>query len=733
MPMRLPRVVLAGALVFAGLVGGSEAGQFLVAVRAIAAAIGGVIIAAYLLQAPRRHDRLDLAVLLGLLAFLTACVTSSIPRLSFDAATTAVAYAAAFYVARDAVSDADGRRLAITVLGLMGALVAIGYFAAWSAAWLRWASVPGAGIPPVGLALPPAPYGHHYLVGTLAAILLPACVAHARRPLVWPIGVAGSIAGIAVVLMSGSRTVWLSLVVALVVAVATGARLRRPAWRWVLPALAVALVGFALVGGDLVRRLATTSTVESRLEIYAASVERWLDAPLLGHGPGTYSAQMVLAGHDELLTHGHNALVQMLVEGGALGLAGLLVIVGAVTVTALRRRPRDTVGLAGMSMFAAAALTDNPTVFGFLVVPAIAWASIACPREPGPMRTASRWASRSTLGLAGAGAVAVLATIGAAWFYEAAGPAAARGDSRAVVAALRTATALDPSHALYQRGLGAWLLADGAVDAALDRLERAVEANPADPAARRAVAIAAASTGDGAALAVAQRLVDLQPEDVASQLTLAYVARELGDSATMGLALHHALRLEPWMTASQPWHEMFGDDVGSALRSAHASWSAQPLDRQDEHGRARAWLAAMVGDASDVTDVPAAAAAATIDCRLEDALRLLGPTADSGLDAQWLMARVLVARAAGEPVDDYLTLASLRWPILVFLSTADVEGASPFLGLAFDVQVYGRRPIAAPARLPVFPTSESGFSAWLRDPVAAADRGAPDSGLAACR
>jgi hypothetical protein len=161
--------------VFTVLIGGSDAGRFVTVVRAMSATIGAVMIVVYLVRAPSRHDVVDLLVLGGLLAFLVTCVTSSMPRLSFDAATTAIAYAAAFYVARGAVADARGRQVAITVLGVAGTMISMTFLAIWAGVWFRWMSVPGAGLPPFDLQLPATPYRHYYLVGMVAALLQRSC------------------------------------------------------------------------------------------------------------------------------------------------------------------------------------------------------------------------------------------------------------------------------------------------------------------------------------------------------------------------------------------------------------------------------------------------------------------------------------------------------------------------------------------------------------------------------
>jgi O-antigen ligase len=732
--MNLSRVLLAAAFVFVGLIGGSEAGQFLAGVRGITALVAGAVIALYLIRAPRRHDRLDLVVLAGLLAFLLTCLTSSMPRLSFDAATSALAYTAAFYVSRDAVADPEGRRLALAVLGLTGALVAIAFFLLWAAGWVRWFSVPDAGIPPVGLALPPVLYGHHYLVATLVALLAPACVALARKPLIWPVGFIGALAAIAVILMSGSRTIWLAAIAALVVRVGLSAQFKRPRLRWILPTVALGVIVGVLLGGQIAGRVGTVSTVEGRLEIYRASLDRWLDSPLLGHGPGTYSAQMTVAGHDELLTHGHNALVQMLVEGGVVGVTAMLLIASGVAFAALRSERRNTVAIAGLVVFGVGCMTDNPSAFPFLVVPAVVWAGLATPRESITASSTQPWVSRATLVVAAAVGLASVAVIGGAWFYERASTLAQQGNDSGVVEALRTAEMLDPEYPLYQRDLGVWLLARGQTTEARAHLEHAIRANPGDPAAHRALAIAASESGDSDAMELARAALALQDDDAANLLTVAYVARHQGDASAAQEALQQAMRYEPWMAATGTWSEEFGDGVADLLAAAHDSWPAGQ-DADDNHQEARVWLAAMVGTPlppAELSSVEAAVAAA-IDCQPDEALELLGPPSTAAVVPDWVPVRIIVARMSGEPVDDYLILASLRRPVDAFLATNEPAGASPFSALAHDAQFYGRRSIAPPEGMPIFPSPESGLSAWLRDPIGAADRGAPDSGLATCR
>jgi hypothetical protein len=138
--------------------------------------------------------------------------------------------------------------------------------------------------------------------------------------------------------------------------------------------------------------------------------------------------------------------------------------------------------------------------------------------------------------------------------------------------------------------------------------------------------------------------------------------------------------------------------------------------------------------ATGETDPVNAAAAAAIDCQVDEAVALLNnlPTLKR-YDAGGLLVGLFAARITSEPDEQLLQLATLRYPILAFLATTEIKDASPFSSLADDVQVYRRRSVPPPPQLETLPISESGLSAWLRDPVRAADAGAPASGLAACR
>ncbi len=71
----------------------------------------------------------------------------------------------------------------------------------------------------------------------------------------------------------------------------------------------------------------------------------------------------------------------------------------------------------------------------------------------------------------------------------------------------------------------------------------------------------------------------------------------------------------------------------------------------------------------------------------------------------------------------------LRAPGLRRLATNPARGPSPVPDAFQDINFYDRIPLS-PISAMALPSSPGGLGAWLRDPVAAAGAGAPDSALA---
>ncbi len=743
-------MLLAALLLFFVLLGGTEAGRLIPGLRTAAALMAGALIAACVWRSSRYSDRTDRLMVLALVAFVVTCAMSQFPRFSFDAATTALALCAAFLVAREVVSTEAARQLLITVLGLCGLVLAVAFAVMWGLVWVRWLSIPGAGLPPLELILPVGPYRHYHVVGMTVSLLLPALIAMgARRGFVRPAAYLGIVATVAVIVLSGSRTVWLATVVGLslpLLARRAGSLRRVPAPAYAVLAVAAVLLLVSGAANPILDRLAGTSTLQLRGEIWTATLERWLAHPLFGSGPGSFSATLTLgdffARFPNVGRHADNAVIQLLAEGGLLGIAGLGLLVAGI-LAGMRRRPTlPWAPAAGVLIFVFSSFTDNPSDTTSLVVIALAWAVLAvAPREDarsvedaGHGRRTVRYAALASGVVM---AVACGLTLLAGWSFDQATAAARRGDDAEVVERLAGAVALDPSFALYRREHGVWLMSEGDPDGARRELEIAFAMNPADATAARALALlATADSRVAAAIAWAEQAVRLRATHAENRLTLAYVAGRGGEGDLAKDALIDVLRNEPWIAAAPDWTTLFpvGDQLNELLAGAQSSAASEPGGSRLQ--LADAWLAASIGiPAPDGIPQDAVASAAIIECRLTQAQAAIeAMTAAEAVSSDGLLARVLVARASGSTsLGDVIALAGLRWPLLGVLATQPIRGASPFADPATDIALYRRLPMPAPDLGPILPTGDSGLSAWLREPAVAADRGAPNSGLATCR
>ena len=733
------RVLLACALVFFVLLGGTEAGRLMSELRIAGALLGGVVIASYLWRLPERHDLTDRLVLGGLLLFLAACVTSSDPRSSFDSATSALAYAGAFYLARGSCAEHKSRELAIGVLGVMGAVVAIAFLVLWGSIWLRWTMTPGAGFPPLDLRLPAILYRHQYPVAELAALLLPATLLLTQRRGLWPLGAAGGVATFLVAFLSGGRAVWLAGLVAISVALVLGRKPRLPFEGWaprllMIPALLMLIIGLS---AQLASRLGTTSTIELRAVYWQLSLTHWLNSPVLGYGPGSFAREFAATGYYTSylpnVPHAHSLPVQALFEGGLIGLAGVALVCVGVAIGIRRAGLLAWPAAAALTFFALVSLADNPAVVPFLLGPLIVWAAIACPRtrSVGTLRHRPvRWITMFAAGTVG---LAIVATLAGTSAYDRAAEAAISDDIGLVVHELRSATALDPSFALYHRELAVWLLADGDLSASRKALETAMRLNPTDAQSLRAAALLALrQRRSDDAVSSAVRAVEIEGAHVQNGLTLAYVHSTLGADAAAHQALVQAVRLEPWLTAAPEWSLAFPDaDTEAVLRDAHLSWQGR-ADVSARNVRARSWLAGLAhaDPPSDATPGLRAITAA-LSCHLDEASQTLSSQSSiESAGADSLLARILIDRLSGEtPIAGTVALLRMRDSGLANTATTVRVGSSPSSNAFYDDRYYDRRAIPAPTGEPLLPTPASGLSSWLRPPgdegPAATARNAP--------
>ncbi len=113
------------AFAYMVLIGGTGRGEVDFAPRLLNGLVGGVLIALYIVRAPSHFDAVDRGVLVALLLFAGAGVLSAFPRQSFDAVLAALAFAAAFYLARDELRARIPRQRLVAVLIGLSAILTV--------------------------------------------------------------------------------------------------------------------------------------------------------------------------------------------------------------------------------------------------------------------------------------------------------------------------------------------------------------------------------------------------------------------------------------------------------------------------------------------------------------------------------------------------------------------------------------------------------------------------------
>jgi O-antigen ligase len=741
--LTLRQLALAAALLYFVLVGGTTLGTYVTTLAGINAAIAAALIALWVIELPRNNDLTDRLLLFALLAFLFTCITSAFPRMSFDAATSLVAAMAAFGIARGELASMRAERVMITVLGLCGLVLAMGFLSLWIPYWVAWWQGTGAA-PPLDLPLPPGHYWHFHFAAMVLALLLPAALQLQARQGARSIAAAASLGALGVVAMSGARTAWVALSAVAIAAVVLKVRPRAVTVLRAGAAVTAVLAVLALTGtlANVAARLLNTFTVAIRTETWSSAVAIWLERPLTGWGPGSFPAvfrfRQAVPTFPDPGTDAQNAIVQVLLESGLIGLAALIVGGAALVIGIRQSARRSPYALAGLAIVGLMSLTDLPSSFPVLFVVGIAWAALSAPRPQVALEPTVLHRSWPRILSAALGAVLVLAVAASLFGRSAFDEARLRveeGDLAGARHALARAVALDPSMALYWRERGVRAAEAGDIREARDDLERAYRLNGGDATTLRALAVLAVNDGRlGDATQLAQAAVQLRPAYLPNNMLLAWVAIQAGDDELRAEALADALTWSPWTAAAPTWAEVFGPVSISELRVAAAAWEAATGDLQ--RNWEATWLRAMTG-ADPLGGLPHALSAvhAVVRCDLPRATTLLAD-ADNALDDRaWLAARLMLSSLMGD-ADAYrsaVEIAVLRRNELALPARTDPGPGTMFADFNEDVGLYKTLPLAPPELEPLLPTRAEGLAAWLQDPRQAAQRGAPESGLANCR
>ena len=739
-------VLLGGIITWLILLGGTELGSLNTWMRAINAALAAAIIGYWLWRLPARADRTDLLVVTALIAFMITCVASDYPRMSFDAATSALAYGGAFSVARWEVADRRSARALVTVLAICAIGLILVFLPLWVSVWTQWITITGS-LPSLDLILPVGPYRGFHVVGMLFALLLPALIQMTQRRLANVIGFVGIGLSLVLIYMSGSRTVWLAVITGVAAPVLLRI-LNRRRLGWLAGIATVVVVALATVGalGAVANRLFTGSTVGLRMEIWGDALGLWLQDAVFGSGPGSFSAAFTLGGYfvefERVGRHADSAVIQILMEGGIFGLLAVGLIVAALVIGIRDAKGRWTrPAMMGVAIFVLMSFTDNPSDTSNLVVIGVCWAALCTPAVRTPI--AERWAPSWRTALIGAGAGVISAStillFAAAFAFDASQTSARAGDEGRVIERLNEAVALDPGNALYWRERGIHRAAASLPGAASD-LRRAIVLVPGDTAALRGLAVVSARDADReTALAAAQRAAELRPTHEENLTTLAWTGLETGRFHIADEALVELLRRMPWIAASPQWDDAFPDGGQLVELQAAAAEAWDDVPPSSRTAMSRVWAKAAV-DHDDVLvangwdDVPYLVA-------VDRLLRCDIPGAEAALDAitttpgdEELWVAIMLGQMQGDKagVDEMRTLAELRDSPIAVLAAKTPEARSPIWDPDDDRRIYHRDAVVPADVGLILPAGSEGMSRWLQNPSAAARSGARASALASC-
>ena len=722
---------LVGYLILAG---GTPGGEFNGWVRALNGAIAAVLIVLWTRTLPTDNDSTDRWMTWGLLLFLATGVVSMFPRQSFDAAIQATAVLGAFYFLRRKLAG-EGRATIEAAVAWLCIGISLIVVPLWALGWLDWLQVSGGAIPPLNRPLVTGPFGHPHDVALLVCLLAPALWSpafHQRRM----IRIIGTVLAAIIVLVDSSRNVELAVILASAVVV-IGAGFR-PSVRQVRLAAALGLSAatvaalIMLTSPAFVSRVANVNTILSRATLWTEAASVWLSHPLAGIGPGGFPFSYMLTDHFILSgfdpRHPDNAVVQLLVEGGIIGVIGGLTCAVGLARAARSRYRVEPRAVWGLLVFGFASLGANPTDFVFLITPAALWAAILAPpvhvtgADPTTVRARRGAGVRlTTRFLAVVLALAVGVTGVASIIYEVGRGAYLRGDANLATTAVDLAADLDPSLSIYHREGAALAFARGNWRIAAAGYRRALAAMPYDFVAWRGLALALlADSNIPAATSAAREAVHLMYSSPENQLVLAVVTAKT-DPAASRAAFRVALQEEPEL-AVITWQHTILESVAQ-VDTVRFVADARPTQSYLRNGQV---LLALIVNRPDVAAAVVArvrpsrsaeALAAIGVCDLQEAARLIDAASRTeGEQASFWVARPLVADAVGSG-QGQSTALSIR-----YLGLSDGPGpasTSAIAGNHNDSWRFRRLSLGVLAAGAMLPSAQAGMWILLTDPAGA--------------
>jgi len=724
-------------LAYLTLLGGTRMGDASGWLRPLNAAVALALILVWARRIPGDHDWMDVAMLAAVLTFLVSSVASMFPRQSFDASLQVLAAAAALWIARRHLARRLRRPHIETGMGWLAVGISAIVTVMWTLPLVQWAAASGwSTFPPLNLPHPTGQFGNQHDVAILGCLLVPAAWSPSFRER-WPAAAwVASILTAIIVVLDGSRNVQLAVVLASALIILGRGKPRRIKWRsqrWRIAAGTAVLAILVVAAPPLLSRLANLTTAGSRFDLWADSVAVWLQHPVSGVGPGAFPFAFFLGDHFTQTAfdprHPDNAVIQVVVEAGLLGVVAMAIVVASVLTAAVRTWRREPRASWALAVFAFACLGANPSDFVYLLSPAIVWVAILTP--PGRLARADGVAAerhqllrRLRYGLIALITVVITSASCASVLYEVARGEFARGHVGGAITALHAATVLDPSLSIYWREKASVELADGQLARAEEDYRKAISIVPYDPVSIRGLALTLAARGNMVAARDAAGLVaERHRLSAQNQLPLAVIAARMGDTETSNAALTRALLSEPQLAAA-PWTFTIlstidpRDAVQVTLSSVEAKRGVGTLEGIPMRAigllAPGADIGAIGGDLPDVQEGAAKALTALDECQFEGAWKiiLVAESAEREYEGYWL-TRALVASAVDGDSQRSRDLALIR-----FLGQAAPAGDIPnsLLVEYGDRWRYRREPIAPNAPATAMPSRAAGWSRLISEP-----------------
>jgi tetratricopeptide (TPR) repeat protein len=483
------------------------------------AAIGGLVVLG-LAGRDLPHTRLDLQILLLLIAFGVATLIGENRGLAVRALAAIVATAAMLPVALVVVRRRPSLSAAVVAIPIL--VLSAADLVLMVMRRLNWYLAGGPGlVPPVRLPSEGSPFGSVAVPPfvILAALALTLLIDHRTLRRWMQLGLVA--VGIPLTLLSGSRSAWIAIAAATFVLVAPQVRHLRPPDRWTIRHAAIgvaASTGLAIAALVIAPRLTAIGSLVYRGYLWRDTLAAWSANPVLGIGPGTMPFARQAAAPDLTFPvrqpHSHDLALGVLGDAGLLGLLLAAILLFSFVMLAGPWRSRSNAGRAAFATLvglAVAGLFEDLTFlpnFNLLVVllAAVALADAG----------AVSWhRARIALPLAVAGAAAAAALL----------LAMVSGDAAALAYRMGT----DAAGGQDWHSATAWLV-------------RSAQLDPWHPATPKALAVAADSAGQlELARSAAQRAVQLNAGDAPSWTNLAILCQRAGDARCAGTAAERAV------------------------------------------------------------------------------------------------------------------------------------------------------------------------------------------------